>query len=95
MFYLRRRVPDELRSVLGREYKRSLKTRDPNEAKARFAAEYSKSEEAFSIARAQLAGRESLGHRDIQQLAARWFRHCLDDMVDSIGRRNTGLLNRY
>lgn len=66
VFYLRRRVPGELRSVLGREYKRSLKTRDPNEAKARFAAEYSKSEEAFSIARAQLAGRESLGHRDIQ-----------------------------
>lgn len=80
VFYLRRRVPDELRSILGREYKRSLKTRDPSEAKARFAAEYSKSEEAFSIARAQLAGRESLGHRDIQQLAARWFRRCLDEM---------------
>ncbi|WP_246228455.1 site-specific integrase [Pseudomonas nitroreducens] len=80
VFYLRRRVPDELRSVLGREYKRSLKTRDPSEAKARFAAEYSKSEEAFSIARAQLAGTESLGHRDIQQLAARWFRRCLDEM---------------
>ncbi|MBO3278245.1 site-specific integrase [Pseudomonas schmalbachii] len=80
VYYLRRRVPDELRSILGREYKRSLKTRDPSEAKGRFAAEYAKSEEVFSLARLQLQGTAVLSARDIQQLASRWFRQELDEM---------------
>lgn len=83
VFYLRRRVPDELRPILGQEYKRSLKTRDPAEAKARFAAEWSKSEEAFSIARAQASGAEALSARDAQQLAARWYRQELAKMENS------------
>ncbi|WP_325162812.1 DUF6538 domain-containing protein [Stutzerimonas frequens] len=74
VYYIRRRVPEELRPVLGREFKRSLQTRDPSEAKARFAAEWSKSEEAFSLARAQLSGVAMLTARDIQQLASRWFK---------------------
>ncbi|WP_460140475.1 DUF6538 domain-containing protein [Pseudomonas sp. S2_E01] len=89
VFYLRRRVPDELRPALGREYKRSLSTRDPNEAKARFASEWSKSEEAFSAARARLSGVEGLSARDVQQLAARWFRSQLDEM------ERTGEFNTY
>ena len=37
IFQLRRKVPDDLRQALARrEYKRSLDTRDPTEAKARF-----------------------------------------------------------
>lgn len=74
VYYIRRRVPEGLQATLGREYKRSLQTRDPIEAKARFAAEWCKSEEAFSLARAQLSGTSLLNARDIQQLAARWFR---------------------
>lgn len=89
VFYLRRRVPDELRQALGRGYKRSLSTRDPSEAKARFALEWSKSEEAFSLARAQLSGVEGLSTRDVQQLAARWFRSQLDAM------ERTGEFNTY
>nr|WP_314583643.1 DUF6538 domain-containing protein [uncultured Pseudomonas sp.] len=58
LFYFRRRVPDDLRAVLGREYKRSLKTRDAAEAKGRHAAEWTRSEEALSLARAQFAGAE-------------------------------------
>lgn len=80
VYYLRRRVPEELRPSLGLEYKRSLKTRDPGEAKARFAAEWGKSEEAFSLARAQLSGMSALTARDIQQLAARWFRAELEQL---------------
>lgn len=80
MYYIRRRVPDELRPSLGLEYKRSLKTRDPIEAKARFAAEWSKSEEAFALAQAQLKGAITLSARDIQQLAARWFRRELAEI---------------
>jgi integrase len=74
IFQLRRKVPEELRAALGREFKRSLRTRDPHEAKARFAAAWAESEQAFASARAQLGGAESLTQRDAQQLAARWFR---------------------
>lgn len=83
VYYIRRRVPNELRSVLGREYKRSLKTRDPAEAKARHAVEWTRSEEAFSLARAQLSGVQVLTKRDTQQLASRWFRKELDEMEQS------------
>ncbi len=78
MYQIRRKVPEALRSVLGREYKRSLKTRDLAEAKRRYAEERVKSDQAFAMARAQLAGAEVLTERDIQQLAARWFRAELD-----------------
>ncbi|HEY4373954.1 MAG TPA: DUF6538 domain-containing protein, partial [Burkholderiales bacterium] len=75
IYQLRRKVPEELHAALGRgEYKRSLKTRDPAEAKRRFAEEWEKSEQAFALARAQLEGAQVLTERDIQQLAARWFR---------------------
>ncbi len=83
VYYIRRRVPDELRPALGHEYKRSLKTRDPAEAKALFAEEWTRSEEAFSLARAKLAGVQVLTKRDMQQLAARWFRQELDEMEQS------------
>ncbi|WP_318652063.1 DUF6538 domain-containing protein [Pseudomonas sp. PDM16] len=80
LFYIRRRVPDELRPVLGLEYKRSLKTREPGKAKALFAAAWVRSEEVFSAARAQVAGLPALTARDVQQLAARWFRQELEEM---------------
>jgi hypothetical protein len=36
VYWLRKRIPDDLRPILGkREEKRSLKTRDPTEAKRR------------------------------------------------------------
>lgn len=74
IYQLRRKVPPGLRSALGHEYKRSLKTRDPDEAKTRFAEEWARSDDAFALARAQSNGLDALGERDIQQLAARWFR---------------------
>lgn len=74
IYQLRRKVPPELRSALGHEYKRSLKTRDPSEAKTRFAEEWARSDDAFALARAQSKGLDALGERDTQQLAARWFR---------------------
>jgi hypothetical protein len=74
IFQLRRKVPSALRRVLGHEYKRSLKTRDPSEAKTRFAEEWARSDDAFALARAQAGGLDTLGERGVQQLAARWFR---------------------
>ena len=83
VFYFRRRVPEDLRPALGREYKRSLQTRDANEAKGKHAAEWIKSEEAFALARAQLSGAEILSAKDVQQLAARWFHRELDELEQS------------
>lgn len=37
IYCMRRKVPDDLLAALGREFKRSLKTRDPVEAKSRHA----------------------------------------------------------
>ena len=74
VYWLRRKVPADLRHILGRtEYKRSLRTRDPEEAARRFPAAYQESAECFALARAQLAGHSLLNAADVQQLAARWF----------------------
>ena len=72
IYYLRRRVPDELRPTLGREFKRSLKTHNPSEAKSRFTTAWAESDAVFALARAQSGGVDLLGARDVQQLAARW-----------------------
>lgn len=73
-YYFRMRVPRELRPVLGHEYKRSLDTQDPAEAKTRYAEELLACQHAFARARAQLAGQSLLTDRDIEQLASRWYR---------------------
>lgn len=74
MYYLRLRVPDALRPILGREYKRSLKTKNPAEAKARYPQQLMAAQHAFARAKQQAAGKELLTDRDIEQLAARWYR---------------------
>jgi integrase len=74
IYYLRRKVPDDLREALGREYKRSLKTRDPSEAKVRFAEAFISCERVFALARAQATGEATYSRAEAQQLAARWFR---------------------
>jgi hypothetical protein len=62
------------------EYKRSLDTGDPAEAKARFAETWSKSEAEFALAKAQMQGAELLSDRDVRQLASQWFREEADRM---------------
>jgi integrase len=74
IYQLRRKVPAALRDALGHEFKRSLKTRDVSEAKARFAAAWQESEQAFALARAQAKGEATYGVTDAHQIAARWFR---------------------
>ncbi|WP_079202909.1 site-specific integrase [Pseudomonas sp. CC6-YY-74] len=52
IYYLRRRVPDDIRSVIGKtEIRRSLNTRNHHQAKAAFAAAYAESEKLFQQAR--------------------------------------------
>lgn len=72
-FYIRRKVPAELQGILGHEYKRSLKTKDPHAAKRAFAAAYEESEQVFALARAQAQGVQVLNQKDLRILAGRWF----------------------
>lgn len=52
IYYLRRRVPDDLRHIIGKtEIRRSLNTRHHQQAKAAFALAYAESERLFSDAR--------------------------------------------
>ncbi|AVD92243.1 hypothetical protein C4Q27_07305 [Pseudomonas sp. SWI36] len=52
IYYLRRRVPDDLRQIIGKtEIRRSLNTRDHQQAKAAFAHAYAESERLFNDAR--------------------------------------------
>lgn len=47
IYYLRRRVPDDIRQVIGKtEIRRSLNTRNHQQAKAAFAIAYAESEHA-------------------------------------------------
>lgn len=52
IYYLRRRVPDDLRAIIGKtEIRRSLNTRNHHQAKSAFALAYAESERLFSDAR--------------------------------------------
>ncbi|WP_445677499.1 DUF6538 domain-containing protein [Pseudomonas putida] len=52
IYYLRRRVPDDLRQIIGKtEIRRSLHTRHHQQAKAAFALAYAESERLFNDAR--------------------------------------------
>lgn len=52
IYYLRRRVPDDLRQIIGKtEIRRSLNTRHHQQAKAAFALAYAESERLFNAAR--------------------------------------------
>jgi len=75
VWQIRRKVPEELRGVLGRrEWKRSLGTRDPAEAKRRAVLVLQECEQAFSLARSIFTGTPQITAPDAQQIAARWFR---------------------
>lgn len=80
IYYMRRKVPDDLRATLGREFKRSLKTRDPAEAKRRHAEQWGHCETTFALARAQAKGVNTLTSRDMRVLAGRWYAAELDRM---------------
>lgn len=85
VFYIRRKVPKDLQGGgLGREYKRSLGTRDPQEACRAFALAYEVSEQVFELARAQAKGLQKLTARDLQILAGRWFDKALAE-ADALG----------
>jgi len=54
VYYIRRGVPAELKEQLGREHKRSLRTKDISEAKSRFAIALVECDQLFAEARLRL-----------------------------------------
>ena len=86
VYYYRRKVPKPLQAALGREYKRSLGTKDLEEAKSLFRAEDVRCEQAFALARAQTgAGASPITPDDARQLASRWYYN--ESMrLDKLGR---------
>jgi integrase len=81
IFWLRKRVPDDLRPLLGRtEEKRSLGTRDPLEAKRRLAAALLELEQRWENLR---AGPRSLTEREAHQIAARFHDAHLAEFQDN------------
>jgi integrase len=86
VYYYRRKVPKELGAALGREYKRSLGTKDLEEAKNLFRAEDARCEQTFALARAQAgAGTSPITPDDARQLASRWYSN--ESMrLDKMGR---------
>lgn len=82
IYYIRRRVPKDVKHHLphfGEFYKRSLETTCRLEAKTRFAAEWTKSEELFGRARLQNQGSFQPSARDAVQMAAWWAKRELED----------------
>ena len=87
VYYIRRRIPEDVKPYLqamGAFYKRSLQTKDPREAKARFVAEWARSEELFLNARLQSSGIHTPTLQDAIQLAARWAKR-EQDAMDACG----------
>tara|TARA_R110001583_G_C5664731_1_gene409945 strand:- start:5325 stop:7088 length:1764 start_codon:yes stop_codon:yes gene_type:complete len=76
-------VPEELRPLVGkRELKRSLKTKDPAEAKRTCGPVYTEFREILENARRQANGEAFLSSKDVEILADRW----LADKLDHIER---------
>lgn len=73
IYYIRRKVPDELVPLLGREFKRSLGTKHLAEAKPLYAEQLRLSEEAYQAARKRLRGEAMLTHEQMHAIASEWL----------------------
>jgi len=71
IYYLRVRVPADLVKIVGKaEIPKSLRTRDPDEAKARFAIEYAAVQKRWAALRAKP---EPIPHKRIVALAGKTY----------------------
>ncbi|SFL99953.1 site-specific integrase [Methylorubrum salsuginis] len=85
VYWLRKRVPAELVAVVGRrEITFSLKTRDPEEAKRRYAEELLKLEHQWASLR---KGKRTLTEREAHDVAAEIFDHWLAEHRDYPSRQ--------
>ena len=84
IFYIRRGVPAKIKDQLGSFYKRSLQTKDPKEAKARFPLELAKCEKLFQEAKARAEKNkvEEISRDEADRLASIWLSQELEDDED-------------
>ncbi len=83
VFYIRRAVPHDLREALGRtEYLKSLRTKDPREAKERFADAWAECEATFARARAGKSVVDQLDDEQVRHIADAWTAHMLQEDDD-------------
>jgi hypothetical protein len=81
VYWLRKRIPDDLRPILGKlEEKRSLKTRDPSEAKRRHLEALTELEVQWANLR---AGPKSLTEREAHELARTIYDQWLEQYRDN------------
>lgn len=77
VYYFRRGVPIDIRDILGRgrEIKRSLGTKNPNEAKRLIVPYIAETDDLFSLARVRLSKDNALRltAKDAAVLASRWY----------------------
>ncbi|WP_370629005.1 DUF6538 domain-containing protein [Celeribacter sp. PS-C1] len=82
IFYIRVRVPADLFAVIGRaEVSKSLRTREPLEAKERFAAEYAILQKRWATLRARP---EPLPLKQIVSLAGRVYHRVMGVKPNSV-----------
>lgn len=80
VFYIRRAVPRDIQEALGRrEYLKSLGTKDPKVAKQLFPAALQECEAVFARARAGMAPLDHLDDQQIQDIAAAWAAHVMEE----------------
>ncbi|WP_171206178.1 DUF6538 domain-containing protein [Ruegeria sp. HKCCA0235A] len=83
IYYVRVRVPADLKGIVGRaEVSKSLRTRDPSEAKERFAAEYRKIQKRWASFRAKP---EPLPLKKIVALSGRVYFHLMEMLENEPG----------
>ena len=88
VYYFRRAVPADLRESVGRSLlKKSLGTKDPNEAKRLIVPYIVESDELFHMARLRLSkGPESsLTPKDAAIIASRWYERMVREIDDKAG----------
>lgn len=80
VYYLRRAVPQDLRKALGKtEYLKSLRTKDPHEAKKLHANALQESDAAFARARQRRAVLDVLNDEQIKEAGEAWVAHILGE----------------
>lgn len=83
VYYIRRAVPEDLREAIGKaEYKKSLGTKDPTDAKKRFPAALHECEAAFARAREGRAVVDVLSDQQIREAGEAWAAHILGEDDD-------------
>ena len=95
VYYFRRAVPADLRESVGRSsLKKSLGTKDPNEAKRLIVPHIVESDELFHMARLRLSKGpdSSLTPKDAAIIASRWYERMVREIDDKAG--DVGLVKK-